>query len=207
MFQFDNERALSAGTSQYIEESGVYKGTIKSVEIVDSTTAGSNSQSAVFSFETDNGQIASYCRLTIKKKDGSYSFGYDIFCALMGILHIKQALPVQRDGKVFVDVVCNRKIAFGLQKEFYEKNDGSIGYKFNVLNFYHYDTLRTYSELTHNSEAVVSKRPIVDKPLPTKRGGQSYGNGQSSTQQMDDVFGPVKPVDTSDVYASDGLPW
>lgn len=157
-FSFNKDAAQKAGDSDFITESGFYKGVITSaIEMYHNSGA----QSITFSFRSDDGKKANFMRIITIKKDGTPSFGHNMVMALMGLLQIREANPVSHDnGDLNYDCFCNRPITLALQRV----NTPNQKYQFrmNILHFIDPVTFQTYKEKTNNTEPKTFKTKIED---------------------------------------------
>lgn len=197
-FQFNRDGALKAGASDFISESGVYFGKFtKCYE----TKYDSGSVKVNFEFVTNEGQKSDYLNLVTVKKDGSQAFGVNHIWALMGILKIANAEPVQIDPEhKGYPMFCNKPIGIILQKE--NKDGGK--FQMNILHFIDPITKKTFTEHANNEEAKEYTKPIADKGAKTQKNDTSFGFGanvkETSPAEMDAMFG-------TNQQSNSDLPW
>jgi len=159
-FVFSEERALNADRGGYITAGGVFVGVI--TEMV-AFKKESGSAGVELSFETITGEKCNFVSIYTTNRDGSDNFAKGKIDSAVGILGLKE-LPINKVGeKITFPSICNKRIAFALQREDYIKEDQkTIGWKMNLLHFFYPDTLQTYREKREGLEALTSKRKIVD---------------------------------------------
>lgn len=159
-FDFNKDGAMSADNGGYISVGGVYVGFVtKMISFKNDSGAGG----VELSLETNNGEKCDYVKIYTQNKDGSENFARGKINALCGILELSNLPAVNNNDKYSFPIVYNKKIAFALKREEYMKSDGiTIGWKMELLHFFHHDSLQTYREHIEGSPADVSKREIKD---------------------------------------------
>lgn len=195
-FNFNREAAVKAGSSDYINESGVYYGKfVKAFE----TTYDSGAVSITFDFVSNDGKKANYLKIFTAKKGGSESFGVNHIYALMGILKLAKADPAKIDDEhTGYPMFCNKPVGVILQKEI--KDDGKTN--FSIVHFIDPVTSKTFSEIASNSEAKEYKKEVKDKftkvaPDTSFNFGANV-KSEPNNAQIDAMFGPS---------TDDSLPW
>jgi len=175
MFTFDENKAKSADSSAHITEGGYYpNATIKAAVVLKG-----NEQSQYIKFEVE--QEGRDCNFNIylkKKSDGSVTYGVNKIYALMGILGVQKtsSLPVtvdnfgrQEQGNSIPEFI-GKVVGLRLMREDYRKQDGTIGFSMNLLNFIGNDG-KTYSERVDNKPAKTIETAIKDKRLQAPQHG------------------------------------
>jgi hypothetical protein len=159
---FNKSSAESADRGSLITTSGVYTGILTKAEVFKKASGAAGIE---FAFESEDGSKADFLSIYTRKKTGEESFGMGHIHALMGILGLSK-VNTQSDGdRTIIPAFCQKKIAVALQREDYLKNNGTVGYKMNILHFFDAVTKKTYAELSSGKEAKTYLREIKDKPL------------------------------------------
>ena len=188
MFQFNQQAAMSSRESFGITESGAYVGKLSAKWVQGSN--GSKSAGIEFSLECDQGKL-NYLTAWYQKKDGTCNdSGFNLVNAIMGLLKIQQ-LTSKQAGE---DWVCpefdGKQIGLVVQKELFTKNDGSEGYKFEIVMPFSAQSRKTLKEAMANAPATA-----VDKMIPllktkdnrSKSSGQHPATGGMATQGSDQM--------------------
>jgi len=183
MFQFSQDAAMASRESFGITESGAYVGKLSAKYVQGSN--GSKSAGIEFSLECDQGKL-NYLTAWYQKKDGTCNTtGYNLVNAMMGLLKL-QTLTSKQVGE---DWVCpefeGKQLGLVVQKELFTKNDGSEGYKFEIVMPFSAQSRKTLKEAMANTPATA-----VDKMIPllktkdnrskSQGGGQQTGGAQQS---------------------------
>ena len=146
MFQYNQEQALQAGESGFISQTGAYVGKITSAKW---TKAKSSHAAALeLSFEDINGLKANYISLWHTKSDGQPNpFAQQHIQAIMGLTGVQQLTAIQgNDKEIHCPELLNKPIGFILQKILFTKQDGSDGFKFEIVVSSHAQTGQTMKE-------------------------------------------------------------
>ena len=159
MFQFNQEAAMASRESFGITESGAYVGKLSAKYVQGSN--GSKSAGIEFSLECDQGKL-NYLTAWYQKKDGTCNTtGYNLVNAMMGLLKL-QTLTSKQVGEEWV---CpefeGKQLGLVVQKELFTKNDGSEGYKFEIVMPFSAQSRKTLKEAIANAPATA-----VDKMIP-----------------------------------------
>ena len=185
MFQFSQDAAMASRESFGITESGAYVGKLSAKYVQGSN--GSKSAGIEFSLECDQGKL-NYLTAWYQKKDGTCNTtGYNLVNAMMGLLKL-QTLTSKQVGEEWV---CpefeGKQLGLVVQKELFTKNDGSEGYKFEIVMPFSAQSRKTLKEAIANAPATA-----VDKMIPLLKtkdnrskhqgGYQQTGGAQQSTQ-------------------------
>lgn len=134
IFTINNEMASKAGGGDFISESGYYVGNIEKAVYV---TAATGTQGLELSITTDGGK-ANYLTMYYAKQDGTLiNGGNNMIQAIMAVTGSNQLTAIQQSGSNGVEHVApeltGKPAGFVLQKVLYTKNDGSEGYKFQIV--------------------------------------------------------------------------
>ena len=188
MFNYDETKALAADGGNYLREGGYYPNST----ITEATYLKGNEQSSFVSFRAlCNGQEVAF-QIYTKQKNGQEHFQANKIQSLMGLKGIRatttQAVTVKSFGSDVegfrINEFTNINIGLRLEKEEFYKLDGTVGYKFNILNFIG-DNGKTITESLGGKEALTITIPIKDKVVKTEA-----NNGSSSS---------VPPLDDNDM--------
>lgn len=132
-FTYNEEEALQGGAGGYISQTGAYKGKITGAKWA---VAQSGAEAIELSFESDNGEKADYLSIYYKGKDGNaIEFGRNLIQAVMGCAGVTKLSQVPNpNGYGFIaPELVGRPVGLFLQKVLYTKQDGSDGFKFQVI--------------------------------------------------------------------------
>lgn len=193
-----NPEAAKQAEQGRITETGKYAGIFTRAEAVISKK---NTEGIEFTFRSTSGSDADFLTLWTHNAEGKELFGLKVLNALMTCMRVKQIKPAQSviekwvDGskqkvqaEVFPDLM-NKPIGVLLQKEFYEKNDGTMGAKLNLTGCYEASTEMTASEILGKATKAERLSGMVaslrDKAAPasTTRAPVAAGSG---FEDMDD---------------------
>ena len=177
MFQFSQEAAMASRESFGITESGAYVGKLSAKYVQGSN--GSKSAGIEFSLECDQGKL-NYLTAWYQKKDGTCNTtGYNLVNAMMGLLKL-QTLTSKQVGEEWV---CpefeGKQLGLVVQKELFTKNDGSEGYKFEIVMPFSAQSRKTLKEAIANAPAIA-----VDKMIPLLKTKDNRNKSQGSYQQV-----------------------
>lgn len=205
-YSLDPTAAQQAGVSNRITETGRYTGRFTRAE---SVLSRQQSEGVEFTFESDDGQTADFLTCWTYNAEGKELYGYKVLMAVMTCLRVKQLAPrammfQRHDGphkaNGFPDLM-GKPIGLLLQREEYEKQNGDIGYKFNIALPFEPSTGLTAGEILSKATAPggVDKAlaGLRDKPLKGRSAPSSYassghpanrtpGSGGSGLADMDD---------------------
>lgn len=159
-FEIDktDEKMVSNGI---IDKGGIYIG-----KIINAYFKVSKNGAKAVHFDIMTAQGGANFDIYVTKKDGDKAFGYGHIQSLMGILKLPQLQSAKQEVLVYdftlknnVNIIvdgypdlCDKTIAFILQKNYYIKQDGNESYHFNCLGFLD-TTFHRFSELNDGKEA------------------------------------------------------
>lgn len=202
-FGYNQEQATSTDPqTNYISKSGVYEGKITKAMLCKGT-GDSQAWGVEFSFESEEDGQANFLRLWNSKRDGNFTWidknnnhrplpGLAICQSIMGLFGLKQMRPqANATGEIGFPDFFGKNIAFALQKVLYTKNDGTDGYKFDIVRAFEYRTLKTLTEKLNNKEAEVHKYEIKDKD-DRSTSSQPQAGGGGFTDDL--PFAPYQPI-------------
>jgi hypothetical protein len=167
-----------------IDQTGKYVGTLTRVEIV---TSKNETEGVEFSFKSDDGATADFLSLWTYNAKGEALPSLKTLNAMMTVCKAKTLTPTAgqvekwdsgsgQRGKFPATIfpeLTNKRIGLLLQREEYEKRDGSIGAKVNIVGCFDPDTELTASEiLARKTEPETLSRMVTalrDKPMKGKQ--------------------------------------
>jgi len=152
VFNYNQESAVKAGSSDYVEVGGAYACTIKSAEYV---TATSGAKSFKFSIETSEGLKCGHINVYYQKKDGTENtYGTAIINAIMGLLKLKALTSRAAGTQYLCPELEGKQIGLFLQKVIYARTDGSEGFKFEIAIPFSVARGQTLREILDNKNEV-----------------------------------------------------
>lgn len=195
-----NPEAAKQSEQGRITETGKYSGTFTRAEAV---TSEKGTEGIEFTFKDENGSEAGFLTLWTYNTEGRELFGFKVLNALMTCMRVKQIKPSQAvvekwvDGakqkvqtEVFNDLM-NKPIGVLLQKEFYEKRDGSMGSKLNLTGCFEVSTQMTASEILSKSTKAEKLTGMVanlkDKATPVSQSRVPAASGGFSDMDEADI--------------------
>ena len=176
---FNSESAANAGTTGGLTKGGDYL-----IGINQTLYELGNEQSSYLEFSgkaVDIGAEVNFLKLYMTQRNGKEHFESGFIDAMMGLGNIKelteQLAVINGENKVKVPQFTGKQYIFKLQREDYQKTDGSIGWSMKVLNVFDPATRKTYSEIMKGEEAKAILREPQDKLLiPRSNTGTSSGS-------------------------------
>lgn len=178
-YTLNPQAAKQAGVSSYINETGPYVGVFKRAEAV---VSKQKTDGIEFTFLSDDGRTCDFLNCWTYNEDGKELYGLKMLNALMACMRVRDIAPIEgsirdRDGNtkkttIFPELM-DKPIGVLLQREEYEKNDGSIGFKFNIVGSYEAKSGMTASEILDKATKPVLMEQMVarlkDKPMQQRR--------------------------------------
>lgn len=189
-YTVDPNAARQANANNYIEETGKYIGHIVTAE---ATKSRNGTDGIEISFKSNAGQMANFLTLWTYNAEGKDLYGLKVFNALMVCAELQSITPqqstitdatgTQRAATIFPEL-SNRPIGLVLQKEFYTKNDGSDGSRFNIYAPFHPQSEKMAKEILDGVSAPKALASLVatlsDKKAPARP--QAQQNNQYIAQ-------------------------
>lgn len=184
-YNLNPEQARQANTNNRITETGRYVGRFTKAE---SVTSKQGTEGIEFSFESNEGQTVDYLTLWTINKDGKEIFGLKMVNAIMTCLRVKtmseqQAMiekfengSKQKVSATVFPELMNKPIGVLLQREEYEKKDGSVGSKMNIYACFDAASNKTAAEILDNAPAEQLDKiagALRDKPIQARAQTQS----------------------------------
>lgn len=167
-----------------IDQTGKYVGTLTRAEAVISRQ---DTEGVEFSFKADDGATADFLTLWTYNARGDALPGLKALNAMMTVCRIKSLTPTpgtvekwsaesgqrERFNATIFPELTNKRIGLLLQREEYEKRDGSVGAKVNIVGCFDPDTELTASEILARKTQPETLAKMVaalrDKPLKGRR--------------------------------------
>jgi hypothetical protein len=179
-YTLDADLARQVGTRLRITRSGKYAGRFTRAELV---VSRQKSEGIEFTFESDDGRTADFLTCWTHNVDGRELYGLKVLNAILTCMRIREitARPATlqdrhgatRDTRVFPQLV-DRPIGLLLQREEYLKQDGNVGWKFNIVAPFEPTSGLTAGEiLAQSNEPVQLERMVAglhDRSLPQRPG-------------------------------------
>lgn len=203
-YTLDTTAAQQANQNSYIDQTGKYIGAFIVAKAV---TSRSGTEGIEFSFKAQDGRQANYLTLWTFNSQGEALYGFKVLNALMTVMGVKELHPKKgsaakpdgtREEAIAYPDLHNKPVGIVLQKEFYFKDNGEEGYKFNIFAPFQAGTELMAKELLDNKTQPQALASIIsslkDKPAPAQqsRGGQTGNAYQAPAQngsQPADPFG------------------
>lgn len=202
-YTLDTTAAQQANQNSYIDQTGKYIGAFIVAKAV---TSRSGTEGIEFSFKAQDGRQANYLTLWTFNSQGEALYGFKILNALMTVMGVKELHPKKgsaakpdgtREEAIAYPDLHNKPVGIVLQKEFYIKDNGDEGYKFNIFAPFQAGTELMAKEILDNKTQPQALASIIsslkDKPAPAQqsRAGQTNNSYQAARNgaQADDPFG------------------
>lgn len=189
-FTYNQESALSAGLSGFINESGAYVLTITEAKYMISS---GGAKSIEFSVEADDGRKANYLSVYTVKKDGTpNTHGVNMINAIMGCTGVNQLTMVMKDVNTHLaPELIGKKVGFVLQKTLKTKDNGQESYSFDIRMPFIAATRQTLQEKVDGKPAVALDKILLTLKDKDERKHHSGGHPPYSGEyQGDEQFFP-----------------
>lgn len=196
-----NTAAAREGDTQNlrITESGAYIGAFTKAEKV---TSKKGTTGVEFSFMSRDKQSADFLTLWTINEAGEQIYGFKQLMALMTCMRVKEVSEKEGTVEKFENgqkvkvaatihpELMGKPIGVLLQREEYEKNNGQIGHKFNLVGFYDPQTRMTATEILDKAGSAEKLDKMIaalkDKPLQ-KRAATNYGGPAGEAAPIPDL--------------------
>lgn len=190
-YNLDPNQAKQAGVSNRITESGMYTGRFVRAEAIKSRQ---ETEGVEFTFESVDGQTADFLTCWTYNADGKELYGLKVLMAVMTCLRVKQLAPREmmfqkHDGSqrgIGYPDLTNKPIGLLLQREEYEKQDGSVGFKFNIALPFEASSGLTAREIlssvTAPNDMERALAGLRDKPLKSRPDTQYASSGHPANR-------------------------
>lgn len=150
-FSYDENKALQGGVGAFVNRTGAYKGKIT---LAKWTRSQLGAEALELSFESDQGEKVDYLTIYYQGKDGkSIDFGVNLIQAIMGCTGVKNLSRLPTEQALLCPELQLKPIGLFLQKVLYTKQDGSDGYRFQVITPFSPKSGKTLSEYRNNEDA------------------------------------------------------
>ena len=180
-YTLDTNAAKKAGMSNYISETGSYKGRIK---VAFACKSKQNTEGMEIMFEDDNKMSADYLQIWTRKADGTLLPGDAMVHAIMACCELRNMTtedrPVERNNSTATVPVykelTGKRIGFLMEKEPYLKADGTTGFSMVLVCPFEADSGRTAKEKLDKANAETLPAMIArlkDRPMRKPAGGSS----------------------------------
>ncbi|WP_369788359.1 DUF669 domain-containing protein [Rouxiella sp. WC2420] len=188
IFTYNQEQALSAGQSGFINESGAYIFTITEAKCM---TSSGGAKSIELSVEADDGRKANYLNVYTEKKDKTPNqFGINMINAIMGCTSVNSLTMVMKDINThLVPELIGKRVGFVLQKTLKSKQDGSDTYNFDIRIPFIAQTNQTLQEKIDGKPAeTIAKIASTLKDKDERKRGNNHQPQHSGGYPGDDQF-------------------
>lgn len=206
-YNLDTQSAKAADNLvSRIDQTGKYVGTLTRAEAV---TSRQDTEGVEFSFKADDGSTADFLTLWTYNAKGDPLPSLKALNAMMTVARVRSLTPtqgtvekwdaqagqrMQMSATIFPELT-NKRMGLLLQREEYEKNNGEIGTKMNIVGCFDPETELTASEILAQKTTPVTLEKMVaalkDKPLKNRRSHASasdqYGGGVHDDLDPDSI--------------------
>lgn len=186
-YNLNAEQAKQAdNVGMRITETGKYIGVFTRAEAIKSKQ---DTEGIEFSFKSASGQEADFLTLWTHDASGKEVYGLRMLNAIMTCMRVKSIAPAQGqvekwDGSARAKVsatvypeLMGKQIGLLLQREAYEKADGSIGHKFNIFACFEAGSELMASEILGQiakpEKLAKVAATLGDRPMKKKPGGHA----------------------------------
>lgn len=189
--------AASAGVSNYITETGKYVGRFTRAEIVKSKAG---TEGVELDFVANDGRSANYLQLWTYNVDGKELPSLKALSAILACLRLRNidAAPItvtdrdggQRNAQGFL-ALTSKPIGLLLQREEYQKSNGDVGYKFNLVAPFDASSELTAGEILAKKAQPEQLAKMVsmlkDKPMQASKQRQAAPHQGGDLGMDDDI--------------------
>lgn len=206
-YNLDTQSAKAADNLvSRIDQTGRYVGTLTRAEAV---TSRQDTEGVEFSFKTDDGSTADFLTLWTYNAKGDALPSLKALNAMMTVARVRALTPtkgivekwdasagqrMKMDATIFPELT-NKRMGLLLQREEYEKNNGEIGTKMNIVGCFDPESELTASEILAQKTTPETLAKMVaalkDKPLKNRRSHASasdqYGGGVHDDLDPDSI--------------------
>jgi hypothetical protein len=183
-----------------IADSGKYIGVFTRAEAI---TSKNDTEGIEFAFKATSNQEADFLTLWTHNKEGKEIYGLKQLNALMTCMKVRTLAPAQGQVEKWIDgakakvsatiypELMGKKIGLLLQREEYQKNDGTIGSKFSIYACFDADTELVASEILDKVVSPVKLPKILatlkDRPMQARpAGGAPAASSTAGLAEMAD---------------------
>lgn len=187
-FTYNQEAAISAGQSAFINESGAYIVTILEAKYM---TSSGGAESIEFSVESDDGKKANYLNVYSTKKDKTPNkHGVNMINAIMGCAGVQQLTTKMINAHTHIaPEFTNKRVGLVLQKTLKTKANGQETYSFNIILPFVAQTRQTLEEKLKGlpPEIIDKKFARLQDKDERKNAQPTYHQQYQSEDQSDDI--------------------
>lgn len=198
MYTYDANAAAEADAgsgAKYISETGAYPGKIIKATGKKTTKGG---DSVTLAFQSDSGQQSDYLTLQIQDAQGKKFYGYGTLMAVLRCAAVRTINPTPlaggKPGEVEFKELAGKACGLVLQRQEYQKQDGSIAERMEIVAAFDAKTRKMATELDNNQPAAMLSKMLeslpalrkLKNPKPAPAGGYSPAGGPAP---MPDDFG------------------
>ncbi|KMJ44691.1 hypothetical protein AB204_13020 [Xenorhabdus khoisanae] len=204
IFTYDQESAMNAGQSGFINESGAYVLTISEAKL---TKSQHGAEFIEFSGEADDGRKVSYLSICCKKKDGSVnSFGQSMVQAIMGCCGVRQVTShMISTSHVIAPEFAGKRVGLVLQKILRTKNNGDDTYGMDIRIPFYPDTRQTIAEKVEGKPATTIDKMVANlKDKDERKTNVQHYSGQQSNGFLE---APRQPQGQPPMDFDDDIPF
>ncbi len=163
------------------------------------TVSQQGAEALELSFEADSGEKADYLSIYYKGKDGNViDFGRNMIQGIMGCTGVRNLSRQTTEYALIAPELIGRSVGLFLQKEIYTKQDGSDGFRFQVVTPFSAKSGLTLSEHKNNEPAkripyLISSmkdkdlrdKPKRGRPAKVKEGSNAVMNANEQLYSPD----------------------
>ena len=181
MFQFDENLAKSAGSSQYITEGGAY--VVQITKAIYGVSSAKKTKYLQLSVKAKGGQVANYLSIYYQSANGEYLKGgagqISAMIGLIGLQSLSEATRSTPNGnEQYAPELEGKFVGLFLQKVNGFKPDGTPKSNFEIAASFDPRTKQTYGERCEGKQA-----SIIDYKI------NSYSDKQEKPQQQSNQAG------------------
>lgn len=203
IFTYDQNAAMKAGQSSFINETGAYVGKITQAKW---TQSQGGAKALELSFEDENGAKADYLSIYYTNRNGEdLQYGNNMIQAIMGCVGAKQLTQAPYNGHQIAPELTGKKIGLMLQKVLRLKQDGSETHSFQILCPFSSQSRKTLAEHAENKPAERIDWLVANTKDKDERAKQQ--NTQQSYAAQQQFYSPTpQPQGQWDGYADHERP-
>jgi len=219
-YSINADQAIAGSTSGYqrITQSGAYVGVFTKAKY---TKAGTGAEGIEFTFKADDGAEANYLTLYTHNAAGGETYGYAQLNALMACLKQRQIAPQAMQVKeydhgtnqeVTVSIeaypqLMNVPVGVVLQREEYQKRDGSVGESMNLQAFFDPATRQTGGEIIKQQPASAIDGAISNLRDKTLAGSKAANNASGTAPTNTAPASTQAPTSEASKDFDDSIPF
>ncbi|WP_439242365.1 hypothetical protein [Lonepinella sp. BR2474] len=204
IFTYNQNQAIKAGQSSFINETGAYTGKIL---LAKWTTSQGGAKALELSFETDDGMKADYLSIYYTKRDGSnLPNGENMIQAIMGCTGVKELTIARYKDSDIAPELTDKRIGLFLQKVLRTKQDGSDTHAFQILCPFSAGSRKTLAEHLENKPAERIDWLVANTKDKDDRNRQPPQ--QTGYADYNQVYGQaVSAPPQGQEFSDDDIPW